>query len=197
MSHQQLNQIFSQYISTLYNAAKRMIDKRHPQYDDKVQDLVILAYEEFIRKVNEGKIMELALLIHYMKLRKKEVQIEMRGYSRTNKTDVFNKRNYYEGKLELHSIDNSIFNGEGDTYADIIQDESNLEDYLHYKIDLDTRLSKLSEKERIIFMMKEEGYNDDEIAQAVSVNIQTVKSFIDRLLLEFSNKHSNQFTLQL
>jgi len=196
MSHQQLNQIFSQYTSTLYSAAKRMIDKRHPQYDDKVQDLVILAYEEFIRKVNEGKIMELALLIHYMKLRKKEVQIEMRGYSRTNKTDVFNKRNYYEGKLELHSIDNSIFNGEGDTYADIIQDESNLEDFLHYKIDLDTRLSKLSEKEKIIFMMKTEGYKEEEIAQAVSLNEDTVRNFIHKLALKFSNKAQPQFEMK-
>lgn len=196
MSHQQLNQIFSQYTQTLYNAAKRMIYKSHPQYEDKVQDLIILAYEEFIRKSEGGKIMELPLLIHYMKLRKKEVQIEMRGYSRTNKTDVFNKRNYYEGKLELHSIDNTVFTEDAETYADLIKDESDLEDYLHYKIDLDARLSKLSEKERIIFMMKTEGYKDDEIAHAVSLNIETVKNYIHKLALRFSNKTLSQIELQ-
>lgn len=196
MLHQEVNQIFSQYTATLYNAAKRMIDKRNPQYEDKVQDLIILAYEEFIKKANEGKIMDLPLVIYYMKLRKKEVQIEMRGCSRTNKTDVFNKRNYYEGKLELHSIDNTVFNGEGDTYADIIQDESSLEDYLHYKIDLDARLSKLSEKERIVFMMKNEGYNDKEIAHAVSASIESVNKFFNKLELQFLNKPQHQLEMQ-
>jgi len=34
----------------------RMLDKRNPQYEDKVQDLVILAYEEFKRKAEQGTI---------------------------------------------------------------------------------------------------------------------------------------------
>lgn len=115
MSHSQINNLFSSYINILYTSAKRLIDKRHPQYEDKVQDLVVLAYEEFMRNAVEGKIMQLPLIIHFMKLRKPEVMMEMRGYSKTKKIDVFNKRNYYEGKLELHSINNSANGNDGDS----------------------------------------------------------------------------------
>ena len=96
MLQNSLNSQFQSNSNTLYAAASRMLDKRNPQYEDKVQDLVILAYEEFKRKAEQGIIMSLPLLIHFMKLRKPEVQLEMRGYSRTHKKDVFNKRNYYE-----------------------------------------------------------------------------------------------------
>lgn len=88
MSRQSVNEIFQSYANTLYTAASRMIDKSHPQYEDKVQDLVILAYEEFLSNAEQGRIMSLPLLIHFMKLRKPEVQIEMRGYSCTHKRDV-------------------------------------------------------------------------------------------------------------
>ena len=120
MSHKSVNEIFQSYANTLYTAASRMIDKRHPQYEDKVQDLVVLAYEEFLSKAERGRVMDLPLLVHFMKLRKPEVQIEMRGYSRTHKTDVFNKSNYYEGKTELYSI-NSPVSGDGDeTFAEFL-----------------------------------------------------------------------------
>ena len=85
MSQNLINSQFQPYSNTLYAAASRMLDKRNPQYEDKVQDLVILAYKEFERKSEQGTIMSLPLLIHFMKLRKPEVQIEMRGYSRTHR----------------------------------------------------------------------------------------------------------------
>ena len=47
MQQNSLNSQFQSYSNTLYAAASRMLDKRNPQYEDKVQDLVILAYEEF------------------------------------------------------------------------------------------------------------------------------------------------------
>jgi len=197
MFHQQLNSIFAQYTPTLYNAARQMIDKRHPQYEDKVQDLVVLAYEEFTRKANEGKIMELPLVIHYMKFRKAEVQIEMRGYSRTSKTDVFNKRNFYEGKTELYSIDNPVFDGEGDTYADIIRDESDCEREVSFKIDVQQKLCTLSENERLILDMKVYGYENDEISQWLSVNVQTVKNALPRLASIISGEPHPQLELRL
>lgn len=181
MLHQQLNSIFAQYTPTLYNAANRMIDKRHPQFEDKVQDLVVLAYEEFTRKANEGKIMDLPLVIHYMKFRKAEVQIEMRGYSRTSKTDVFNKRNYYEGKMELYSIHNPVFDGEGDTYADVIPHDKDVEDELNFNIDLQRQLSVLTKTDRTIFEMKVAGFDDEAVVRTLSIQPHTLKVALDRI----------------
>ena len=174
MSHQEINQLFQSYAPTLYTAASRMIDKRHPQYEDKVQDLVILAYEEFLRKARQAQEMSLPLLIHFMKLRKPEVQIEMRGYSRTNKTDVFNKRNYYEGKTNLYSIDAPISRDGGDTFVDFIGDGRNLEEELIAKMDIEERLATLKSYEQTIIKMKFFGYDENDIARALSVQPQTI-----------------------
>jgi hypothetical protein len=174
MSHQEINELFQSYAPTLYKAASRMIDKRHPQYEDKVQDLVILAYEEFLRKARRAQVMSLPLLIHFMKLRKPEVQIEMRGYSRTNKTDVFNKRNYYEGKTSLYSIDAPISRDGGDSFVDFIGDGRNLEEELIAKMDIEERLATLKSYEQTIIKMKFIGFDEDDIARALSVQPQTI-----------------------
>jgi len=197
MSHQSVNEIFHSYANTLYTAASRMIDKRHSQYEDKVQDLVILAYEEFLSKAEQGKVMSLPLLIHFMKLRKPEVQIEMRGYSRTHKTDVFNKRNYYEGKTELYSI-NSRVSGDGeDTFADRIADEMNLEDELSASIDIEDKLSTLKEYEQTIIRMKLSGYDEYEIARALSVQPQTVRNAVKSISNRLFDKANAQTSLSL
>lgn len=195
MSHQTVNEIFQSYANTLYTAASRMIDKRDPQYEDKVQDLVILAYEEFLSKAEQGKQMSLPLLIHFMKLRKPEVQIEMRGYSRTHKTDVFNKRNYYEGKTELYSI-NSPLSGDGeDTFADCIPDEANLEEEVSARMDIEDKLYGLKEYEQLIVRMKMSGYDENEIARALSVQPQTVKNAIKNLSAKLFEEAPAQISL--
>lgn len=197
MSHQSINEIFQSYANTLYTAAAQMIDKRHPQYEDKVQDLVILAYEEFLSKAEQGRIMSLPLLIHFMKLRKPEVQIEMRGYSRTHKTDVFNKRNYYEGKTELYSINSPITSGGEDTFADHIPDGTNLEEELSATMELEDKLSTLKEYEQTIVRMKLSGYDENEIARALSVQPQTVRNAIHTICSKLSGNTSYQTELQL
>lgn len=197
MSRQSVNEIFQSYANTLYTAASRMIDKRHPQYEDKVQDLVILAYEEFLSKAEQGRIMSLSLLIHFMKLRKPEVQIEMRGYSRTHKRDVFNKRNYYEGRTELYSIDSPI-SGEGeDTFADCIPDETNLEEELSARMDIEDKLSSLKEYEQLIVRMKMNGYDENEIARALSVQPQTVRNAVKSISNKLFEKAVAQTSLSL
>jgi DNA-directed RNA polymerase specialized sigma24 family protein len=195
MSHQKLNEIFETYIVQLYAAAKRMIDNRDHQYADKVQDLVVLAYEEFIRKGNEGRTMSLSLLIHYMKLRKKEVQLEMRGYSRTDKTDVFNKRNYYEGKLELYSLNNPVYENGGRPYIDSFSADEDIQDSMIHEIDFNGLISTLTLKEKNIIEMKINGFNDNEIATALSIQIQTVKNILTRISLIITNKPSPQLSL--
>jgi hypothetical protein len=193
MSHEALNVLFQSYSINLYAAASRMLDKRHPQHQDKVQDLVILAYEEFIRKAENGMMMNLPLLIHYMKFRKPEVQIEMRGFSRTHKTDIYNKRNYYEGKLELYSIDNPFVKGERvETFAESIRDERDLEHELCFHIDLQDRLASLSLNEQTIVRMKLDGYDESEIAQIMCVHPSTVRI----ALVNIAPKMMEQETLQ-
>lgn len=197
MSPKSLNSQFQQYANTLYASASRMLDKRSPQHEDKVQDLVILAYEEFKRKADQGSIMSLPLLIHFMKLRKPEVQLEMRGDSRTHKKDVFNKRNYYEGKLELYSIDNPLNFESSDTFAESIKDEHNLEEEISFRLEYQERLASLHTNEQTILQMKMNGYQDYEIAQIMCIQSSTVRSTIQNIASKMMEKKSSQYALQL
>jgi DNA-binding CsgD family transcriptional regulator len=174
-----------------------MLDKRNPQYEDKVQDLVILAYEEFKRKAEQGTTMSLPLLIHFMKLRKPEVQLEMRGDSRTHKKDVFNKRNYYEGKLELYSIDNPLNKESGETFAESIKDENNLEEEISFRLEYQDRLASLHGNEQTILQMKMNGYQDYEIAQTMCIQSSTVKTALQNIAPKMMEKKTVQCELQL
>ena len=197
MPQNSINSQFQQYADTLYKAASRMLDKRNPQYEDKVQDLVILAYEEFKRKADQGTIMSIALLIHFMKLRKPEVQLEMRGDSRTPKKDVFNKRNYYEGKLELYSIDNPLNIESSDTFAESIKDEHNLEEEISFHLEYQERLASLHTNEQTILQMKMNGYQDYEIAQIMCIQSSTVRSTLQNIAPKMMERKTVQCELQL
>jgi DNA-directed RNA polymerase specialized sigma24 family protein len=197
MSPESLNLQFNQYANTLYAAASKMLDKRNPQYEDKVQDLVILAYEEFKRKAEQGSITSLPLLIHFMKLRKPEVQLEMRGDSRTHKKDVFNKRNYYEGKYELYSIDNPLNKESGDTFAESIKDENNLEEEISFRLEYQERLASLHANEQTILQMKMNGYQDYEIAQIMCIQSSTVRNTIQNIASKMMERKTVQCELQL
>ena len=195
MSPKSLNSQFQQYANTLYAAASRMLDKRSPQHEDKVQDLVILAYEEFKRKAEQGTIMSLPLLIHFMKLRKPEVQLEMRGDSRTHKKDVFNKRNYYEGKMELYSIDNPINKEAGETFAETIHDEKNLEEEISFHLEYQEKLASLQSSEQTILQMKLNGYNNQEIAQMMAIEPDTVKNALQNIASKMMDRKNIQCEL--
>jgi len=196
MSQNSLNSQFQSYSNTLYAAASRMLDKRNPQYEDKVQDLVILTYEEFKRKAEQGTIMSLPLLIHFMKLRKPEVQLEMRGDSRTHKKDVFNKRNYYEGKLELYSIDNHLNIESNETFAESIKDDKNLEEEISFHLEYQERLASLHTNEQTILQMKMNGYQDYEIAQIMCIQSSTVRSTIQNIASRMMERKTVQCELQ-
>ena len=105
MLHYLLNWVFASYTDSLYAAASRIHNKGSIYYKDKVQDLVVLAFEEYDRKIDQGIILNLPLLLNFIRYRKPEVLLDMRGYSRSHKKDVFNVRNRVEGKLVLLPID--------------------------------------------------------------------------------------------
>jgi len=132
-----------------------------------------------------------------MKLRKPEVQLEMRGYSRTHKKDVFNKRNYYEGKIELYSIDNPLNIESDETFAESINDDKNLEEEISFRLEYQVRLASLHTNEQTILQMKMNGYQDFEIAQIMCIQSSTVRSTIQNIASKMMERKTVQCELQL
>jgi len=192
MSHNQLNQLFQSYTGALYKCASRMINLHDPKHEDKVQDLVVLAYQQFISKATTGTIMSLPLLIHFMKLRRPEVQLEMRGYSRTHKKDVFNSRNYHEGKTHVYS-----FAAVCETEEPFPDSTGDPEDELVTSIDFERKLSSLTRSEQTILKMKISGYGIADIARALSIRPRTVKNAIRSISEKLFKKPNSQTQLRL
>jgi len=171
-----------------------MIHLHDPKHEDKVQDLVILAYQEFLSKAATGTIMGLPLLIHFMKFRKPEVQLEMRGYSRTHKKDVFNSRNYYEGKTCLYSANCSAVSEMEETFSNPAEDPEN---ELVTSIDFERKLATLTRGEQTILKMKISGYGIGDIAQTLSVQPRTVKNAIKSISEKLFRKPNTQTRMKL
>jgi DNA-directed RNA polymerase specialized sigma24 family protein len=141
--------------------------------------------------------MQLPVIIHFMKLRKPEVQMEMRGYSKTKKKDVFNKRNYYEGKLELHSIHNSVSGNGDDLYLEVLPDNSNPEAEIIQKLDTERILNRLSSEERQVVEMKSSGFNIAEISNALQLKPQRVNHTLEQFKSKFENGAIHQLEIHL
>jgi DNA-binding CsgD family transcriptional regulator len=111
--------------------------------------------------------------------------LDMRGYSRSSKKDVFNIRNRVEEKLALLLIDAD--HQDGYAYADLIRDETNLEDEILTRIDFQTKRERLSEQEDRILQMRLDGYNVRDMVRLTGRGKGFVKTTLRNVLLKMKN----------
>ena len=185
MLHYLLNWVFASYTDSLYAAASRIHNKGSIYYKDKVQDLVVLAYEEYDRKFHQGIVLNLPLLLNFIRYRKPEVLLDMRGYSRSPKKDIFNIRNRVEREVVLLSIDAD--HQPEHSYMDLIRDETNLEDEILSRIDFQTKRKGLSEQENRILQMRLDGYNVRDMVLLTGRGKGFVKTTLRNVLLKMKN----------
>jgi DNA-directed RNA polymerase specialized sigma24 family protein len=77
--------------------------------------------------------------------------------------------------LELYSIDNPLNKDSGETFAESIKDDNNLEEEISFRLEYQEKLASLHTNEQTILQMKMNGYNNQEIAQMMSIELDTVK----------------------
>jgi DNA-binding NarL/FixJ family response regulator len=99
--------------------------------------------------------------------------------------------------MELYSIDNPINKEAGETFAETIRDENNLEDEISFRIEFQEKLGLLRPLELIILQMKMNGYQDHEIAQLMCIQSSTVRNTLQSIASKVMEKKSNQYALQL
>lgn len=147
-----------------------------------------------------GKDLSIGEQINFMKNRTTELRSGIRnhfGNKGYHANDVYDKRLYYRGEVEKHSIhysdqeghDESPEKGKGDIAFQT--STKNPEDALLFQIDLERFLRSLSEIENLVFLMKLEGFKQYEIAHDLEIGPGKVR----QVLLDVGRKCRGWFGL--
>ena len=126
-----------------------------------------------------GKKLSIGEQVNFMKYRAGEFRSGVRNeYGSTGHTtkDAMSKRLYYEGVLEVHSIqyeEEQSQCGKGSITA--YMSNKNAEDSYIFRMDLEGFVKALSDQERLIFIMRMNGYKQIEIANVMKLSVSMVR----------------------
>ena len=137
-----------------------------------------------------GKELSVGEQVVFMQHRAGEFRSAMRndfGSKGCKSKDVLNKKLYYQGKVEIHHIDHEVENPEGGKGAiTAMTSVKNHEANYIFQIDMESFLSSLPDQERMIFVMRIEGFNKTEIAKTLRCNVSAVTKTLLRVGRKFA-----------
>ncbi len=157
---------------------------------------------------SRGKVLSIGEQVNFMKHRAGEFRSGIRnnfGARGHKANDVFNKRLYYDGEVELHSFhyedngDNEECPENGKGSLTLLTAMRNTEDSCIFRVDLENFLMTLSNRERTIFLKRLEGYKKGELAKTLKLNPtvirQTLTTVGKKYVLWFDILHAERFGL--
>ena len=154
--------------------------------DDLAQDILAMAYCTYQSALGRGKNLSIGELVNVMKYRAGAIRSGKRlhfgNISYKTNQDVYNPRNFYNGNVELLSLDfimhdgeyeERSFDGQGQlTFATATRD---LSDTVLFEIGFTRFFRRITSSNRQILMLKLKGYNCSEIGRLVNFRCETVQ----------------------
>ena len=159
--------------------------------EDLSQNLIAFSYQNYLNTLqNHQKELTIAELTNFMKNRSTELKSGRRRYFGNNhstaRRDVYNKLNYYNGELEILSLDYK--DGNGDDYE---EDPSNGKGYLTattavrdlaenvlFKVSFEEFLGRMDCTDRKILELKLAGYRWNEISHILNLDYPNIRKRI-------------------
>ncbi|MBD3340632.1 MAG: hypothetical protein GF353_16105 [Candidatus Lokiarchaeota archaeon] len=142
---------------------------------DVLQNILANIFQNCTVASAKGKTLSIGEQVNFMKHRAGELRSGARNhfgnYDR-KAGDVYNKHLYYQGKVEINYLHFEDDDGKGALTAFTAM--KNSEDNYILKIDLENFIDTLSDRERIIFMKRLEGYQHREIADVMNLSLWTI-----------------------
>ena len=156
----------------------------------------------------KGRTLSIGEQVNFMKQRAGEFRSGKRNdFGNVGHTakDVFNRRLYFQGDVEVHHI-NYVDDGDHDEKPEsgkgsltLFTSLKSTEDNCIFRVDLDNFLQTVSERERLIFLKRLEGYKQREIADIVKLDVQIIRrtlSFVGKQFVFYFNiRHAERFGL--
>jgi DNA-directed RNA polymerase specialized sigma24 family protein len=158
--------------------------------EDRSQEALALAYENYRRHALQGRILDDALLVHFARHRAEDLGrqiVPCDGVSR--KTCVMDVRNYIDGKVELLRLDKIIQDrGEADMFGLAEAMANNPVKRIVSAIDLESWLAELPDDDRALLSMRMAGCGWTEIGAALCISGSSAWSRCRNLGRELSER---------
>jgi hypothetical protein len=160
---------------------------------DVEQNILACNVQNYRSAQTKGKELSIGEQVVFMQHRAGEFRSAMRndfGSKGCTSRDVLNKRLYYQGKVEVHHIDHEVENPEnGKGAITAMTSVKNHEANYIFQIDMESFLASLPDQERLIFIMRIEGFNKTEIAKALC----STGNAVTKTLLRVGRKFAEVF----
>jgi hypothetical protein len=160
---------------------------------DVEQNILACNIQNYRSAQTKGKELSIGEQVVFMQHRAGEFRSAMRndfGSKGCTSRDVLNKRLYYQGKVEVHHIDHEVENPEnGKGAITSMTSVKNHEANYIFQIDMENFLGALADDDRMIFLMRFEGFNKTEIAKALC----STGNAVTKTLLRVGRKFAKVF----
>jgi len=159
--------------------------------DDLAQDIISMAFMTYNNAQKRGKDLSIGELVNLMKYRASDLRngnrLPVGNVSEKTTFDVYNTRNYYNGNVELLSLDFSSSDNEcsedaldglgeltaatacGDCSANVL-----------FEVGFESFLKRLTHRSRQVFMMRLAGYKRSEIIKSAHICSRTLAASLKR-----------------
>jgi hypothetical protein len=140
--------------------------------EDRSQEGLALAYENYRRNALQGRILDDALLVHFARLRAEDLGRTVVGCNgRARKFCAMDVRNYIDGKVEVLRLDKIIHDrGEVDMLGLAEVMANNPAKKIVSAIDLEAWLASLPEDDRALLSMRMAGHGWTEIGASLCIS---------------------------
>ncbi|MCP4726585.1 MAG: hypothetical protein GY863_16185 [bacterium] len=163
---------------------------------DLSQNLLAMSFQNYKNPLqNHGKALTVAELTNFIKNRSKELKSCKRNYfghgRKMAKYDVYNKRNYYSGEVEIHHIhyeddqNNSEDPNEGTGTINSFLATRHLFDYAAFEITFEEFIKILPLFDKQVLQLRVAGYNYTELARLLDSTYSTIRNSLIKSALGF------------
>ena len=175
-----VNATFTQKVRRgIFNPAVRHLSNPVTR-EDRLQEGICLAWDQYRRRAEEGRFLDDALLVHICRLRAVDLNRSIVPASRrSRRRDVLDPRAFSDGKVEL-----SVFDETGHAVLGCPDPEPKLNGAL----DLEKWLATLPLKDRQIVAGRAEGMTLKQIGRQIGMSFSGVRGRLQKLGAELARR---------
>jgi hypothetical protein len=164
----------------IFNPVARHL--REDLVDDRMAEGIGMAFEQYITRAAEGRLMPDAVLVHACHLRAIDLSRRLAGADGAQpKKDVYDERNFKEGHVELLRLDGVSDEGDG-TFIGFAEPEvPNPARKLASAVDLDRWVTGLVSEDRLMLALRQGGHTLTEIGTTIGRSTSFVLARLNEL----------------
>jgi hypothetical protein len=173
----------------MFNPVARHL--REDLVEDRLAEGIGMAFEQYLARAAEGRVMPDALLVQACHMRAVDLSRRLAGAGGAQpKRDVMDERNFKEGRVEVLRLDGLLGDDEDEGVVLRLTDVEigNPARWLVSAIDLETWLSHLSAGDQLLLRLRRAGHTLDEIAKTTARSITAVLQRLRELGRELAER---------